>query len=191
MWKWVLSFIFLLISLLVGAVSGEYVGLWSVSRPLLNWAVTLPAVAPHVEMYRVGRGDWQEWDRRVQSLQEWEDDLKREALQLKDEWSRLDARNRELDQRERALERRQAEIDLQLAQLEEAQRQAMSLNRLREIYEAMGAQEAAQVAESLNDDTLMALLGAMEPRRAAQLLSRLEPERAARLTRAMQAGGDA
>src|SRR5690606_23966660 len=108
----------------------------------------------HVEMYRVGRGDWEEWERRAQALQEWEEDLKREALRLKDEWNRLEARSRELDQRERDLDARRAEIDRQLAQLEEARRQAMSLNRLREIYEAMGVQEAAQVAETLSDETL-------------------------------------
>lgn len=187
-WKWLFAIVLLAASLATAAVAGEYIGLWSVSRPLLNWATTIPAFQPHVQMYRVGRGDWQEWERRQEEQAQWEEDLKREARRLRDEWARLEAERKALEQRAEALRREEARIAARLEELEGAQRRADNLDRLREIYQAMRPEDAAAVAESLDDALLVELLETMETAQAARLLAELDPERAARLTRLVRQG---
>lgn len=182
MWKWALAISLLILSLGIAAGVGEYIGLWSVSRPMLDWAIAQPALSPHAEMYRIGRGEWREWSERVAGLEEWEGDLQREAARLREEWARLEVERKALARSQQELEREEARIEQRLAELHEAEERAMNLGRLREIYEAMRPDEAAQVAESLEEETLVALLSAMEARRAAQLLERMEPAQAARLT---------
>lgn len=178
----------LLTSLVVAAAAGEYIGLWSVSRPLLRWAASIPAVAPHVQMYRIGRGDWEEWQQERDALVQWQMDLEREARRLTDEWARLETERRALEAREEALRREEARIAARLEELEQAEERAATIDRLREIYEAMRPEEAAAVAEKLEDAVLLQLLTNMEPARAARLLGQLDPDRAARLTRIARQG---
>lgn len=179
----------LVLSLLVAAVAGEYVGLWSISRPALNWAVRQPALAPHVAMYRVGRGDWEEWEERQEAQRQWEEDLRREARRLADEWVRLETERRALERQMEALKQEEARIERRLAALEEAERRAEGLERLRELYAAMRPEEAAVAAAELDDGLLVELLQGMDAARAARLLGQMDPERVARITRLMRQGG--
>lgn len=182
MWRWVLAIVILIISIGVAAWAGEYIGLWSVSRRVLDLAVTHPALAPHVEMYRVGRGDWREWERRQREQAQWEEDLRREAVRLAEEEARLAREWRELEKEREALKREEERIAARLQELQAAQEEAETLDRLREIYEAMRPADAAAVVESLDDDMVVELLQLLDARRAARILGEMSPERAAALT---------
>src|SRR5690625_3114761 len=148
-WRWGFAFMLLVVALGVAAWAGEHIGLWSVTRPMLDWAVAQPALAPHAQMYRVGRGDWREWERLQRHQEQWEEDLRREARRLAEEEARLARERRDLEQRYEALKQEEERIAARLEELEGALEEAEALERLREIYEAMRPADAAAVAENM------------------------------------------
>jgi len=172
----------LIVAIGVAAWAGEHIGLWSVTRRVLDWAVAQPALSPHIEMYRIGRSDWREWEQRQRAQAQREEELRREARRLAEEESRLAREWRELEKQREALKREEERIAAMLEELEAAQQEAAALDRLREIYEAMRPADAAAVVESLDDETVVELLRLLDARRAARILGELPPERAAVLT---------
>jgi flagellar motility protein MotE (MotC chaperone) len=107
----------------------------------------------------------------------------------------LTRRARELDAREESLAAREVmlrELELAFASstaAAEAATDPAADGRLRggvaEIYASMPAEEAAPILDRLDDDTLRAVFGPMEPPRIAAILAAMDPERAVAFTRAL------
>ena len=191
MLKWAFAVSLLLASILVAAATGQYLGFWNLTEPVITWALGIPGMSRHVEYYRAGRHDWEEWQARQQAMEEWERDLRREAQRLGLEWSRVEEERRTLQQRADELRREKEWLESRLAELRALEQLHMNVERLRDIYNAMRPEEAARVMERLENETVVRILTAMEPRQAGRVLGQLDPQRAAELSRLIRERADA
>lgn len=98
----------------------------------------------------------------------------------------LDAKAKELADREKAL----AEKEKAVAQLQaELENRKEVVDKLARLYNLMKPVEVAAVAERLDDELLVSILGRMEEQQAAKVLAAMPPATSARLTRMIAAGG--
>jgi len=115
--------------------------------------------------------------------------LQEERINLKNE-------REELAKKKKTLKRLQEEVDKKLEELKQqrielekllAEKDVQELQRIRELskmYEKMGADKAARVFGTLEQDLAVAILAKMKTKSAAKILNNMDREKAAALTTA-------
>lgn len=184
-WKTIFAIFLFLFSIVVALVVAQVTSLWDWLNPLTRRAATWPVMQPHVEMYRLGREEWNAIEAHRETLDVREMDLQGRAARLEQEQRELRAAQNELElERSRlaSLEQALAERERQIAEREAAQ---TSLEGLREVYGAMRPQEAAAILTDLQAEEIAVLLVDMQPRQAGSILAALPKEKAAAVSRLM------
>lgn len=161
----------------------QAIGLWDWLNPLTRRVATWPVVAPHVEMYRLGREDWRVLQDEQERLAAWETELQLEAERLAQEERALHAAQNELSVERGRLEQWEAELTDRQAAVERLEDEHEALERLREVYEAMRPQEAARILADMTDDEVALLLADMDPRTTAAILAAFPVEKATEVSR--------
>jgi flagellar motility protein MotE (MotC chaperone) len=117
------------------------------------------------------------------------DDVQRRTTQL-------DQRERELGERAAALESLEEAVAESLTDLQaKDDGRATGSCRLRggvtRIYESMRPEEAAQILDQLDDETLRVVFARMEPKQIASIMASMSRERAVAFTKTLAADPDA
>lgn len=142
----------------------------------------IPALAPYVEVYRLGVANSRDLAARAQEL-----DLR--AAELDKAWAEVAQARREIEQLRAELERQERDQRAEAErlknlgdQLREKEASLVSIEGLRKIYSEMKPEEAAQILSELDEESLVRILGGMKANVAADLLSALDPKIAARIS---------
>lgn len=171
------------VSVVVMFVVLQVTGLWNWFNPLTRRMATWPMMAPHVEMYRLGREDWRVLQSEQARLETWEIELRVEADRLAEEQRALRRAQNELDLERARLAAWEDELHARQALVERLEDEQQALERLREVYEAMRPQEAARILADLSDEEVSRILMDMDPRTAAAILAAFAADRAASVSR--------
>lgn len=182
-WKTVGVTVLFLFSLVVLFTVLQVTGLWDWLNPLTRQLAATPALAPHVEMYRIGRQEWGALQDEQARLAAWEAQLSLEAERLAEQERALREAQSQLELERRRLADWEAELEDRLALVERLEDEQRALQQLREMYEAMRPQEAARILADMSDTEIAALLADMDPRTAAAILAALPVEKAAVVSR--------
>lgn len=161
----------------------QVTGLWDWMNPLTRRLATTPALAPHVEMYRLGREAWGDLANERARLTQWETRLSVEEARLAELERTLRRTQNELDLERQRLAAWEAELSARQAAVERLEDEQLALQRVREMYEAMRPQEAARILSDLTDEEVALLLADMDPRTAASILAALPTEKATVVSR--------
>lgn len=161
----------------------QVTGLWDWLNPLTRRVATWPAVAPHVEMYRLGREEWQELQGEQARLAEWETVLRLEAERLAQEERALRAAQNELNVERSRLQQWETELAARQSAVERLEDEYEALERLREVYESMRPQEAARILADMTVDEVALLLEDMDPRTTAAILAAFPVDKATEVSR--------
>ncbi|HOP05809.1 MAG TPA: hypothetical protein PLF13_00820 [candidate division Zixibacteria bacterium] len=109
--------------------------------------------------------------------------LDREKARLADREKGLDQREQEVNNRYRELQKLENEVNRKLLVLEQAE--TARISSLAKLYDGMDPRSVAQLAENLDDETMVALIPRMKTKNASSLLALMPPQRAARLSQKM------
>lgn len=184
-WKSVIAVLLLIVSIFVALFVLQVTQLWDWLNPMTRRMATWPVLAPHVEMYRVGRDRWRVAEAEREALDERQLELDGRAARLNEEQRQLASARNELElERARLTEWERQLNDRQLA-VEQLEDGAEALDRLRDLYAAMRPQEAATIMSDMQEDEIAALLADMAPRQAGSILAALPRDKAAAVSRAL------
>ncbi len=121
---------------------------------------------------------------------------RRLLVALQEERTNLKNEREEVAKKKKTLKRLQEEVDKKLEELKQqriglekllAEKDVQELQRIRELskmYEKMGADKAARVFGTLEQDLAVAILAKMKTKAAAKILNNMDREKAAALTTA-------
>lgn len=161
----------------------QVTGLWDWFNPLTRRLAQWPVLAPHVEMYRLGRAEWGVLQDEQARLARWELELRAEAERLAEEQRQLRNAQNELDAERARLDARERELEARRAAVERLEDEHQALQRLREVYQEMRPQEAARILADMSDEEVTVLLADMDPRTVAAILAAFPADKAASVSR--------
>lgn len=184
-WKTLGVTVLFITSVVVLFVVLQVIGLWDWLNPLTRHLASTPVLAPHVEMYRLGREDWRVLQDEQARLASWETELKAQADRLAEQESALKRAQDELEQAWARVAAWEAELASRQAAVERLEDEQRSLERVRELYEAMRPQEAARIMADMSDDEVARLLEDMDPRTASAILTALPVDKAVIVSRTL------
>lgn len=182
-WKTIGAMMLFFISIIVMFGVLQVTGLWDWLNPLVRRAATWPVLAPHAEIYRLGRTDWRVLQNEQERLATWEAALRHDADQLEQEQRALRTALNELELERARLAQWEEELVARQAAVERLEEEQQALERLRDMYESMRPQEAARILADMTDDEVAVLLADMDPRRAAAILAAFPADKAAVVSR--------
>lgn len=158
-------------------------GVIDFSQIVLGRLQSVPALADHVAVYRLGLSRNAEIEAARAALDKERALAEAERLRLESERSELAKAWAELERAEAALEAERRQLEREWQGLYDARELEENIAHLVTLYEQMRPEQLADVIENLDDTLVIQMLFQMDERRAAALLSALPPERAAKLSR--------
>lgn len=182
-WKTLGVTVLFLVSVAVFLLVLQATGLWDWMNPLTRRLLEWPVLAPHVEMYRLGREAWGDLQSERARLAEWEKRLSVEEARLAELERALQRSQNQLELQRQQLAAWEAELTARQAALERLEDERQAVQRVREMYEAMRPQDAARILADMADEEVAALLIDMDPRTAANILAALPVQKAAVVSR--------
>ncbi len=182
-WKTLGVTVLFLFSVVVLFVVLQVTGLWDWLNPLTCHLASTSVLAPHVEMYRLGREDWRVLQDEKARLATWEAELQARAERLAEQEDALKRAQDELEQERARAAAWEAELMTRQAAVERLEDEQRALERVRELYEEMRPQEAARILADMSDDEVARLLDDMDPRTASAILSALPIDKAVVVSR--------
>lgn len=161
-------------------------GLIDITQFLTSRIEAIPALQPHVEIYRLGletrsvleaerESNLQVQSQLQEEIRQLEAQLEYERSQWALERANLERERLQLDQRERQLQILKSTLDAQMENLK-------SLETLRNIYSEMRAADVIPILNELDDGVVAHILIGMDERSAAAILRAMEPNAAARIS---------
>lgn len=146
---------------------------------------SLPALAPYVATYQLGRKNSIELEAKRQELLRWEEELTAREKKLEESRQQLEAMQADLEEQRTANEAKASELKQWEQELARQKEKLESIDKLRKIYAEMEPQNAAAILAQLDRTTVVRILGGMDPERAAEHMAAMDPKLAAEISSMM------
>jgi flagellar motility protein MotE (MotC chaperone) len=181
--RWVLAIVFLIIAVFLAAGMLHSTGVIDLEPILMQRIEAIPALAPHLEIYRTGQV-------AENKIEEFEAEIEVEKGKLIQKQLALDTRAEALAAKENQLAKSLKELEQERKELlnlkeeiEAVRAGLLELERLRSIYSEMKGKDAAAIMGQLRPEMIAFILAEMDPEVAGNILTNLDPKLAAEITR--------
>ncbi len=181
--KWFLAIMLLFIAAMIAVGVLQATGVINLRPFVIRQVESIPALAPHLEIYRAGRDGERRLQEAMAELDAVRDDLIQREMELDARAKALDAEERRLARDKQALDDEKAELLKLREEVETVRSKFMELERLRSTYAEMRGRDAATIMRELRPELLAFILAGMDPEVAGDILANLDPKLAAEITR--------
>lgn len=168
MFRWVLAVILLILSLVVASVILTITGVIHPQDKLIDFATSIPWLAPHIEIYQIGL-----------ESQQWSD---KEQAKIDSAWIEINQKEQELARQEQTLR----DLDDRLTRQEQALTDKMNKNQsvasLAALYGKMRPEEVVDILVLMDKNLVLETILAMDGETAAAVFASLPSDLAAELS---------
>ncbi|NLY52517.1 MAG: hypothetical protein GX063_06360 [Firmicutes bacterium] len=181
--KWLLAIMFLIIAAITAVGVLQATGVINLRPFIVKRVESIPALAPHLEIYRAGRDGERRLQEAMAELDAVRDDLIQREMELDARAKALAAEERKLTREKQALEEEKQDLLKLRDEVETVRSKFLELERLRSIYAEMRGRDAAAIMRELRPELIAFILAGMDPETAGDILANLDPKLAAEITR--------
>jgi len=177
--KWLATIYTLVISVIIACIILTVTGVIHPQELVLDCMASIPAFAPYVEAYNIGK-EQESWRQQQQA----ELDLQIQQLVLQRE--ELESLRQQLLTWDRQLTEKENDLLRQEEALKAQQAKAKSIADLAQLYMQMRPEEAAAILKLMDNNMVLDIILAMDKETAALILVALPPTMAAELSSQFQ-----